>query len=179
MKTSYLIAFLLVSVSLAACEERAERPTEATAQAEPVSAAAAAAPAAAPINNLVKNVVADGVLFQPQAAKADGNALVSTGKAGFVMYGPYAPFLPGAYRVTINGSIPDLQNGAAARFDAVSGGGTLVHGEQVVTAAIPTSGTIAEFDIMIPEGVVDLELRARVTEGADLRIESYQVVKAN
>lgn len=179
MKSSHLTALLLVSLGLAACGESPKPPTEAPAQAAPAATATVATPAAAPIDNLVKNVVADGVAFQPEAAKVDGNALVSTGMPGFVMFGPYVPFVPGVYRVTVQGSIPDLQNGAEVRFDAVSGGATAVHGEHVVTAAIPASGTIAEFDITVPEGVADLELRAQVTEGANVRIESYQVVKAN
>lgn len=183
MKSSHLAALVLVSLSVAACGKSPQPAIEAPAQAAAPDAAPAAAPAAvpaaAPIDNLVKNVVADGVAFQPEAAKVDGDALVSTGTAGFVMFGPYVPFVPGKYHVTVKGSIPSLQSGAQVHFDAVSGAATSVHGEQVVTTVAPTSGNIAEFDITIPEGVMDLELRAAVTEGADVRIESYQVVKAN
>lgn len=175
MKASHLSALLFVTIGLAACGESPKQQAEAPAQV----ATAPAAPAAAPVDNLVKNVVADAVPFQPEAAKVDGNALVSTGVPGFVMYGPYVPFVPGAYRVTVKGSIPELQNGAQVHFDVVSNTGKTIHGEHVVTTIIPTSGNIAEFDVTIPEGVTDLELRAKVTDGADVRIESYQIMKAN
>lgn len=176
MKASHLSALLFVTIGLAACGE-SPPPNQAEAPAQ--VATAPAATAAAPVDNLVKNVVADGVQFQPEAAKVDGNALVSTGVPGFVMYGPYVPFVPGAYRVTVKGSIPELQNGAQVHFDVVSNTGKTIHGEHVVTTIIPTSGNIAEFDVTIPEGVTDLELRAKVTDGADVRIESYQIMKAN
>lgn len=171
MKASHLSAILFVTIGLAACGETSKQQAEAPAQ-------VATAPAA-PVDNLVKNVVADAVPFQPEAAKVDGNALVSTGVAGFIMYGPYVPFVPGAYRVTVKGSIPELRNGAQVDFDVVSNTGKTIHGVHVVTTIIPTSGDIAEFDVTIPEGVTDLELRANVTDGADVRIESYQITKAN
>lgn len=177
MKASYRIALLIISLGLAACDQRPKPPGEAPAQATPASAASVSVPDASTIDDLIKHVVADGVPFQPEAAKVEGNALVSTGRPGFVMFGPYVSFAPGMYRVSVEGSIPELQNGSEVRFDAVSGGAKTVHGEYVVTAALPSSGTIAEFDITIPEGVTDLEVRARVTEGASVRIESYQIVK--
>lgn len=177
MKALHLGAVALVSIGLAACsgpsEPAAVAPTDAAAPAE----AAAIAPAS--VDGLSKNVVADAVPFQPEAARADGSALVSTGTPGFVMYGPYVPFAPGNYHVTVQGSIPALPSGAQIRFDAVSGAGAAVHGEQIVTAAVPATGTIASFDITVPDGVVDLEVRAQVTEGVDMRIESYQVAKAD
>lgn len=105
--------------------------------------------------------------------------LVSTGTPGFVMFGPYVAFVPGKYRVTVKGSIPSLKSGGEVRFDAVSAAATAVHGEQTVNSAVPQIGNIAEFDITVPEGVTDLEVRAAVTEGADVRIESYELAKAD
>lgn len=175
MKASRLSALLFVTLGLAACGETPKYQAEAPAQV----ATTPTAPAASSLDNLAKNVVVDAVPFQPEAAKVDGNALVSTGVPGFVMFGPYVPFVPGSYHVIVKGSIPKLQTGAEVHFDVVSNTAKTVHGVQVVTTAIPTSGNIAEFDVTIPEGVTDLELRARVTEGADVRIESYQIVKAN
>lgn len=176
MKSTRLTTLLFVTIGLAACSESPKPATEATVQTAPPTDPPATA---ATIDNLVKNVVVDAVLFQPEAAKVDGNALVSTGASGFMMYGPYVPFAPGSYRVTVKGSIPNLQTGAEVRFDVVSDTGKSVHGEHVVTATMPASGNIVEFDVTIPEGVTDLELRAQVTEGADVRIESYQIAQSN
>lgn len=179
MKTFHLSALLFTTLGLAACGKTPE-PGSTTVAAEPSSVSATpAAPAITPVDTLVKNVVADGVLFQPEAAKVDGDALVSTGEAGFLMYGPYVPFVPGVYHVTVHGSIPSLDAGSQVTFDAASGTGAVVHGAHAVNTVIPEAGKIAEFDITIPEGVVDLELRANVTKGAVVRVESYEVVKAN
>lgn len=178
MKTSQLTALLLVSLGVAACGESPKQSTDAPSQATIPVAAPTPAPTAAPIDNLVKNVVADGLPFQAEAAKVDGNALASTGTPGFVMYGPYVPFVAGNYRVNVKGVIAKLPAGSAIRFDVVSHAGTTVHAEHAVSTLVP-AGNIAEFDVMIPEGVVDLELRAQVTEGVEMRIESYQITKAN
>lgn len=177
MKALHLGAILLLSIGLAACSESNEPPAATPTDAAAPADAAAIAPA--PVDGLSKNVVADAVPFQPEAAKVDGNALVSTGTPGFVMYGPYVPIAPGNYHVTVQGSIPVLPPGAQVRFDVVSGAGAAVHGEQVVTTAVPAAGAIASFDITVPDGVVDLEVRAQVTEGINMRVESYQVVKAD
>jgi len=174
MKSMNIAVLLIICTSIAGCE----RPNSA-ARAPTQEAAVATAPAAARVDNLVRNVVADNMLFQPEVARIDGNTLVSTGKAGFMMFGPYVPFAPGTYHVTVQGSIPSLDTGSEVRFDAVSDTASSVHGEHVVNTIIPTPGTIAEFNITIPDGVDDLELRAYVTKGAVVRIESYRVVKAD
>jgi hypothetical protein len=181
MKSSHLVTLLLVAASLTACGENPPSPIDAPkpSTASDIAPAADAVPPPTPIDTLIKNVVADGVPFQPEAAKVEGNALVSTGAPGYVMFGPYLPFVAGKYRVTVRGSIPNLTNGAQVRFDAVSAGASSVHGEQIVTTAVPAAGTIAQFDVTIPEGVMDLELRAETTGGAEVRIESYEVVKAD
>lgn len=177
MKFLHSSALLLATLALASCDKSPD--SDPTTVSPTTAPAAPAGPAPNAVDRLKKNVVADGVQFQPEAAKVDGNALVSTGVAGFMMFGPYVPFVPGVYHVTVQGSIPSLDDGSEVRFDAVSGAATSMHGEQVVNTVIPESGNIAEFDITIPEGVVDLELRANVTAGAVVRIESYQVAKAN
>src|SRR5690606_17646573 len=98
-------------------------------------------------------------------AKVEDNVIASTGAAGFVMFGPYVALVPGTYHVAIQGSIP-AQGAGEVRFDAVSNAAAVTHGRQVVSTATPLSGTIAEFNITVPEGVTDFEIRAEVTEGA-------------
>jgi hypothetical protein len=173
MNALRLCTIVLLGIGLTACNE-SNTPDPAV-PADAAAHAGAAATTPSPLAGLSKNVVADNVQFQPEAAKVEGNALVSTGVPGFVMYGPYVSFAPGNYHVNVQGSIRDMRPGAQVRFDAVSGAAATVHGEQVVTAAVPDAGTIASFDISVPEGVTDLEVRAQVTEGVDMRIESYQV----
>ena len=164
-------AILIASLGLAAC---GENPTS-----TPSGTADPLAPVIASVDHLEKNLVADGVQFQPQAAKVDGNAIVSTGAAGFLMFGPYVALAPGAYRVTVQGSIPSPQDTGEVVFDGVSSAATATHGQLVVNTATPLNGTIAEFNIKVPEGVTDLEIRAQVTAGANVRIESYQVSQTN
>ena len=177
MKTFHLGAIVLMSIGLAACSGSSE--TAAVASTDDVAPAGATVVAPAPVDRLSKKVVSDAVQFQPEAARVDGDALASTGMPGFVMFGPYIPLAPGNYHVTVHGSIPAIEPGAQVRFDVVSGAATDIHGEQVVTIAAPDAASIASFDIAVPQGVTDLEVRAQVTEGVDMRIDSYQVVKAN
>ena len=177
MKTFHLGAIVRRSIGLAAGSGSSE--TAAVASTDDVAPAGATVVAPAPVDRLSKKVVSDAVQFQPEAARVDGDALASTGMPGFVMFGPYIPLAPGNYHVTVHGSIPAIEPGAQVRFDVVSGAATDIHGEQVVTIAAPDAASIASFDIAVPQGVTDLEVRAQVTEGVDMRIDSYQVVKAN
>ena len=172
------LAIVLTSLSLVACGETPTTAPEAPVSSTQSEIAPPAAPAIAPVDRVEKNVVADGVQFQPEAAKVDGSAIVSTGAEGFVMFGPYVALTPGHYRVTVQGSIPSPQGTGEIRFDAVSSAATATHGELVVNTETTVNGTIAEFDITIPEGVSDLEIRAHVTAGVNVRIDSYQIAKA-
>lgn len=175
MKRSQLPALLFISLALAGC---GEAPNSSAPKVDVLEAhAAAGAPVIPPMESLSRNVVSDNVLFQPTAAKIDGNAIASTGSGGYMMYGPYVAFGPGTYRATVTGSVPSLKNAAEIRFDAVASKATSILGSQVVRSTIPSSGTIAEFDFTVAEAVSDLELRAEVTEGAFVRIESYAIAR--
>lgn len=165
------LAVLTTFLAIAGCCKSPATTPEASIAAAPVSVDF--------VDSLEVNVVADGVRFQPDAAKVVGSAIVSTGAAGFLMFGPYVAFAPGKYRVTIQGSISSPPSAGEIRFDSVSHGATVTHGSFVVSIGAPLSGTIAEFDIAIAEGVTDLEVRAGATAGANVRIESYQISKVN
>lgn len=164
----------LLVLGLAACGAENEQSAQVPAPAETPEVASAATP-----DILVRNVVADAVPFQPAAAKVDGDALQSTGVAGFVMFGPYVAMSPGNYRVNVIGSIAELPENAAVHFDAVSGKGSNIHGEQAVSTTSASAGTIAEFDVKIPSEIQDLEVRASVPDGVNMRIQSYSVTPAN
>jgi len=181
MKTIQFASLLFVTVALSACGDRSDPDAAAPGPAAETSQAptTAATPAAVPVEALVKNVVADGVTFQPEAASIQGDVLASTGATGYMMFGPYVAFVPGVYRVTVQGTINSLDAGASIKFDAVSAAATSVHGEQVVATADPSSDTIGEFEVTIPDGVSDLEIRAYVTDGADVQIRSYQITAAD
>ncbi|MGY4517256.1 hypothetical protein [Lysobacter sp. HA18] len=177
MKRSRLTAILLTSLAIAGCGETPNGSAPEASVDAPKPDAAASTPANSPVESLSRNVVADNIPFQPTVAKIDGNAIASTGSPGYMMYGPYVAFAPGTYRATVKGSIPSLKNGAEVHFDAVASKAASILGSQVVKSTVPSSGTIAEFDFTVAEAVSDLELRAEVTEGASVRIESYTIAR--
>lgn len=177
MKTSHTAMLLFLTLGVAACERTP--PAGASTTPPPPAAVPAAVPATAtaPVDHLSVNVVADKIAYQEAAARVDGSVLVSTGKAGFVMYGPYVALAPGRYNVAIQGSIAQLPAGTEVIFDVVSKG--KVFGQQSVAVAHPEAGKIAGFQFELADAVADLEVRARVVDGVDLRIESYEVAKVN
>lgn len=170
-----LIAIL--GVGLVACKP-GDTPSPQSSAPPAAAAPQATAPLQAAPGELVKNVVADSVPYQAEAAKVEGNSLVTTGVPGFVMFGPYVPLAAGTYHVTVNGNIQSIQQDSSIKFDVVSSAGGKAHGEQTITSSEPANGQIASFDFTLPEDVVDLELRAQVGPGVQMGIDSYRVAKA-
>lgn len=182
MKASHTGMLLFLMLGVAACERSAAPEAVSTAAPTPTAVSTAVpetvpAQVSAPVDHLSVNVVADKIAYQEAASRVDGNALVSTGKAGFVMYGPYVTLAPGRYSVAVQGNIARLPAGTEVIFDVVSKG--QVFGQQSVTVAHQEAGAIADFQFELAEAVADLEVRARVADGVDLRIESYEVAKIN
>lgn len=125
------------------------------------------------VDGLSRNLAVDKVSSIPGVGVVENGALVGTGKAGFLMYGPYVGFAAGNYTVAIKGRIETLAAATEVRFDAVSGKGKMDHGHLVSKQA----GDIGSFDITVDQPAADLEIRAKVPTGSKVVIESYEVVK--
>lgn len=174
-----LITCILLTAALAACqpngsEETTTAPRETTQAADtPVGSATDPAQAApAPADQLVMAATDSGVAFQEGVATLDGDALASSGSAGFLMYGPYTTLAAGKYVATIEGTVETV--GTELIFDVTSQGHTF--GQESVAGPKP-AGTIATIRFELPQATPGIEVRARAGEGANVRITGYKVVR--
>lgn len=180
MKPTRTVLLLALMISVTACE-RSTAP-EAAAPVDPAAVStgipdASPTTPSIPVDHLSVQVVSDKIAYQDAAARVEADSLVSTGKAGFVMFGPYVTLAPGRYRLAVQGSVAQLPAGAEVVFDVVSKG--QVFGQESITATHPEAGEIVGFEFELADAVPDLEVRARVADDVDLRIESYEVAKVN
>lgn len=168
---------LVISITLAlsACDKPADTTTaiDPSVAVPATPAPVAPAPVVNPVDTLSLNLAVDKVLGMAGVGEVVDNALVGTGKAGFLMYGPYASFQAGTYGVSIKGQVETLPEGKQIRLDVVSGKGTVNHGYIVMTQ----TGDIPAFEATLPEAVGDLEVRAQVAEGSKVIIQSYEITK--
>lgn len=169
-----LFATTTLLALLAGCERPQESAPTAPAE-EPVVAPAApvvkAAPVVNPVDTLALNLAADK--FNSQTGELVDGRLVSNGKAGYLLYGPYVSFLAGTYTVAVKGKVDGLPAGAKIHLDAASGNGKSIHG----TIEIEKTGDLPAFEFTLPEAVGDLEIRINTPQGAEVSLESYQVSK--
>lgn len=176
MKSRIFTAGIVLLV--AACQPSApqqQQPAATAAAKDPAaSTEAAGAPIAQPVSAAVREldvqVERDKTPFQ-DAARLEGGALVSTGKAGFFMYGPYVTVDAGQYTVEIEGSVESLGSGELI-FDVASKGEVL--GQQIVTANT-AEGIIATINFDLPAATPDVEVRGRTGEGAVFQVAGYRL----
>lgn len=176
MKISNLLSGGLLVVALSACQKNNDTPAAAdTSTPEPATESAAPVPAVVAADALVKT--GSEVQTQPEVGKVEGTSVVSTGKPGFLMFGPYVAFAPGDYQLSVKGQVSNLAPETGVTFDVASTAGAIVHGSQVVTQA-GAAGEIASIKFSIASQVNDLEIRANVPAGANVKIDSYEVSKS-
>lgn len=170
---------VLAVAALAACSDPTTESTPAAAvEAVPASVPPQTQQPEITANGLVRNVAVDGVPYQAEVASLQGDTLVSTGNPGFLMYGPYAPLAAGKYRLTVQGEVGAMTEGAQLLIDVASQAGATSHGETVVSTPMAGQDSIADIEFTLQNAVPDLEVRAQVTEGAQVKIRSYQIVAA-
>jgi hypothetical protein len=130
-----------------------------------------AAPVVSPVDTFGLNLVTDK--FNSQNGELVDGRLVSNGKAGYFLYGPYVSVLAGTYTVAFKGKLEELPAGTKVHLDVASGKGKSVHGQIDMNKA----GDLPAFEFTLPEAVGDLEVRINAPLGAKISVESYQVSK--
>ena len=104
-----------------------------------------------------------------QVGRIEGASIVSDGRAGFVLFGPYRTLVAGHWRAVVEGSFePDTD---CVRMDVVSGTGRTVHAECELRAPTPRAEVIFHLD----QTVRDLEIRVWVHETAAVRIDAVAI----
>ena len=104
--------------------------------------------------------------LQSQVGIASGTHIRTSGKAGFLAFGPYLPLEAGSWTIRAEGHITRLDGSEA--IDIVSDGGTKVH----FTAPLMHMGDrwIVEGDYVLTERAESVEIRLCVADGSDLSL---------
>lgn len=108
--------------------------------------------------------------LQTQVGERSGQAMRTTGQAGFLVFGPYASFSAGTYQMQLKG---EAHNATTSCWLDVSCNG----GEQrVLHTNLPEADVSSEWmmttDLVLDHAVKDLEMRVWVSASAKLTLES-------
>ena len=104
--------------------------------------------------------------------------LLSSGKPGYFVYGPYMKLEAGKYRLVAKGSL--VASDAAApigTIDAVAKIGKLVMGKKEITAQEQENGKIVTFEFSLASDVADAEFRIFVNDKVTGSFAGYELTK--
>jgi exopolysaccharide biosynthesis predicted pyruvyltransferase EpsI/GT2 family glycosyltransferase len=101
-----------------------------------------------------------------QVGRIEGEAVVSDGRAGVLLFGPYATVIPGCWRAAIEGAFDP--GAGCVRMDVVSGTGRVVHAATETTTPTERIELVFQLDQTVP----DLEIRVWVHESTAARIDA-------
>ncbi len=114
----------------------------------------------------------DSRLFTEVGVLVD-NAMVSTGKAGYLIFGPYIALVAGQYQVVIHCKVGE-RGLAGACMDIVADGGNCVFAR--CTFDMPENdGLFLVSPILLNKFCSDLEIRVWVTDKTDLQIMAIEI----
>lgn len=109
--------------------------------------------------------------LRTQVGHRSGNAVIGSGSAGFLLYGPYTSLPVGQYRVLFVGR---ASTGAEAFADVVADGGDVVLGRKGLVD-VRVEGIIAEFRFELDRAVSDLETRIWIGATDSVTIETVLI----
>jgi len=101
--------------------------------------------------------------------RVEGESIVSDGRAGFLLFGPYKTVIAGRWRAAVEGVLEPGEG--CLRIDVASGSGRLVHASLDVADRIER----AELEFRLENPVHDLEIRVWVHELASARIDAVAI----
>lgn len=108
-----------------------------------------------------------------QVGQLEGEALVSTGQAGVLLYGPYVAMQAGKYRLTVRGQVEGAGSGWV---DVVSQKGVKEHAKFPFSPA--ADGSLVQGQVVLEAPVEDLEVRVYVGEKDKVKVLGYELVPA-
>jgi glycosyltransferase involved in cell wall biosynthesis len=108
-----------------------------------------------------------------QVGKRSGRDISSSGKAGYLFFGPYVSLNAGQYRVVIRGIVG--KNGATgARMDVAVDQGNLILGESIFGKP-DKEGCLVSMPISLDSACTDLEIRVWVDDDTDLKVSMIEI----
>ncbi|MBF6648509.1 hypothetical protein [Methylobacter sp. BlB1] len=99
--------------------------------------------------------------------------LVSTGRAGFLHFGPRVSMEAGNYKLLVRGK---GNMTSSTWVDVVSGKGTIEYGKFTLHPTIHDGGLLAEGQVQLDAPVEDIEIRVYVGAEDDVTLEGYELV---
>ena len=172
MRIALIIATLL---AVAACTDEPKTPPKSGQVAAPPSVAPA--PPDAQARAALKLRVEGG---EPRMATQVGTRepsgeLVTTGRAGYLAYGPYVRWPPGRYQVVLYGKFLEGSDDGAWIDVAGSKGSRQFAKANLKNASADARGTLATVPFELDKTVEDLEVRVFVTPATRLAILAYEM----
>lgn len=118
----------------------------------------------------------DGKLRTQVGIEEDGHYR-STGRAGFLQFGPYATLPAGHYRVAWIGRVQSAKEKAAASADVVHDTGRAFLAGPVAIDASRKDSTLAALDFSLPRETNLIEFRLAVAEGTLATVERVEITQ--
>lgn len=168
-------------VLLAACSEPASPPAPAPAATDaPAPASAAAPPAAAPAGgSLVMHYSTDEPTIGSEVGERRlGAGTTTTGRAGWLLFGPYAALPAGRYRVELQGFAEPGHAGVVHVDVARDKGATVVAAVEIEAAQLADAASEDGWVVLpftLAEPASDIEVRVRVGEASRLSVSGYVI----
>lgn len=176
-----LLTCLSLLAVLAACERTPPPDTNpatvAIPEAAPVVSAAPAA-TAAPVALVLPFTTDDARIGTEIGERSLGLGLSTTGKTGWLMFGPYIPLPAGNYQLALQGSV-QAGHAGVVHVDVAQGKGTEVLAAAELDAPALLSPSSPDGIVVLPftlkEASSNLEVRVRVTDTSKLSISGYVI----
>lgn len=109
-----------------------------------------------------------------QVGRRSGRDIVTTGQAGYLLYGPYIALESGEYRVLVRGALSG-EGATEAHVDVAVNKGHQVLGRSDLRN-IGADGCLAAMSVVLDAPCTDLEVRLWVSGNSDLRVSMIEIV---
>lgn len=120
------------------------------------------------------NFVGSGPELKSIVGKVSGDRILTTGKQGALIYGPFISVAPGQYLAIIHGSAEASHVNGATVDVAINTGASIL--AKVPIAQSSEQNVLAELTFSVPEGgCTDLEIRVLVGDDSNLEVSKIEV----
>ena len=110
--------------------------------------------------------------LKTEIAQISGRSIETTGRQGYLVYGPHLALSPGQFRVVVVGRY-ELPAGSLAHFDVASNGGGKILAR--LDFFLEAEGMLAELTFSLPSGCPDVEFRVVVDARARFRVDRIEI----
>ncbi len=112
-------------------------------------------------------------LLPSHVGRSLNGSIVTTGRAGHLVYGPYVVMPAGEYTLVVKGAATRT---LSASVDVTSALGKVEHAEFGLSTTGGDSGILASGRVVLDETVYDFEVRVYVGADDSLRLDGYELV---